>query len=145
VKNRSLLSGVHILLVDDEPDARDLFQAMLESYSAIVVTAASAKDAVRILDHISFDVLVADIAMPNEDGYWLIKEIRRVPAHRWLPAIAVTAFGGPADTLTAGYNAFIKKPVDPDTLCETVAEVVRSRRATLKRWADEPSAGGRPA
>jgi ATP-binding cassette, subfamily B, bacterial len=47
VKHRGLLSGVHILLVDDEPDARDLLQAMLDSYSAVVVTAASAKDAVR--------------------------------------------------------------------------------------------------
>jgi CheY-like chemotaxis protein len=65
LKNRSLLAGVHVLLVDNEPDARDVLQAMLELCRAIVVTAATAKAAVRILDSIKFDALVADIVMPT--------------------------------------------------------------------------------
>ena len=78
------------------------------------------------------DVLLSDIAMPQQDGYWLIREVRALPPERGgdMPAIAITAFGHPHDvgrTLTAGFQAHLRKPVDPWELARTIASLAGRR------------------
>ena len=90
--------GLHVLVVDDDADARELFRPVLEYGGALVTVVATAADALRTLQRVTPDVLVSDIAMPHENGYWLIREVRalgEVKRHR-LPAIAITAHGTPS-------------------------------------------------
>ncbi len=124
-----LLAHRRILVVDDSADMRELIQIMLEGHGAQVVAAASAGDALYALGEREFDVLVADIAMPGQDGYDLIRAIRSLPDERGgrIPAIAVTAYPSARDrndALTAGYNWHLRKPVDPDALVAALARAV---------------------
>jgi len=77
-----LLVGIHVLVVDDNADARELFKTILEYAGALVSVAASAEQAVRFFDHVVPDVLVSDVSMPGHDGYWLIRELRTREAAR---------------------------------------------------------------
>ncbi|HEU5323251.1 MAG TPA: response regulator, partial [Methylomirabilota bacterium] len=70
------LVGVHVLVVDDDDDARQLVRTVLEYCGALVSTAATARQALHILERVTPDALLSDIAMPGEDGYWLIRELR---------------------------------------------------------------------
>ena len=128
------LQGVRALVVDDEPDARDVMRVLLESYGAAVSAAASAEDALALLSTTAFDVLVADIGMPSQDGYSLIRTIRGLPPPTGtIPAIAVTAYASLRDrdeALGAGFNAHMGKPFDPDHLVETVAAITNRRTGT---------------
>jgi len=120
------LSGVRVLLVDDEPDALEVMSSALETCGARVTTAASAQEALESLARERFDVLLSDIAMPDADGYELIRGVRRLapaPAAR-IPAAAVTAFASDEDrrrAIAAGYHTHLAKPVAPAVLAETVA------------------------
>src|SRR5262249_43500510 len=89
----ALLNGVRVLLVDDEAETRDVMVSALEMRGAIVTPAGSARDAIAGLAHAEFDVLLADIAMPDQDGYQLIHRVRSLPEARAarIPAAAVTA------------------------------------------------------
>ena len=95
---------------------------------------ASAEDALALVSTTPFDVLVADIGMPNQDGYSLIRTIRGLPPSTGtIPAIAVTAYASLRDrdeALNAGFNAHPGKPFDPDLLVETVAAITTARRAS---------------
>ncbi len=120
------LDGVRVLLVDDEPDAREMMAAALETCGATVVAAASARDALSALDRAPVDVLLADIAMPEQDGYELIREIRlaRTSPASSVPAAAVTAHARDDErqrALDAGFQMHLAKPVDPATLARAVA------------------------
>jgi CheY-like chemotaxis protein len=121
------LSGVHVLVVDDDRDARDLFQTVLEYSGALVTTAPSATEAVRVLQRLLPDVIVTDISMPERDGYWLIEQIRRLPPERGgaTPTVAVTAHGVRAAEQKAGqaFQAYLGKPIDPWQLCRVVASL----------------------
>ena len=122
--------GLYVLLVDDEPDSLHLLQTVLEYAGALVTGLTSAPDAVRTLERLAPDVMVADIAMPGRDGYWLIREVRaREAAHgRRVPVIALTAHGethGPPRTLAAGFDMHLHKPVDPWDLCRAIASLAR--------------------
>jgi CheY-like chemotaxis protein len=122
-----VLRGVRVLVVDDDEDAVALFEAALTACGADVVTANSAPAALRVLDARSVDVVVSDIAMPGADGYWLLREIRRLtkPAAKTLPVVAVTAFGrehGRVRTFEAGFVDHLVKPLDPEALCRAVAK-----------------------
>lgn len=124
------LAGVHVLIVDDDPEARDLIGTVLRYCGALVSVAASAGDGLDALHRIIPDVIVCDIAMPQHDGYWFVSSLRTMPADRCrgLPVIAVTAHGathGPDRTLAAGFQAHIRKPVDPWELCRVVAAMTR--------------------
>ena len=126
--SRSLLSGVRVLLVDDEPDTRELMASALELRGATVTTTTSARDALTKLDSGEFDVLLADIAMPDQDGYELIQTVRALPAVRAasIPAAAVTACASGDDrerALAAGFQIDLAKPVPPDALARTVARL----------------------
>ncbi len=123
------LVGIHVLVVDDDQDSRHLLKMVLEYCGALVTTVSSARDALRILARVTPDVLLTDIAMPEEDGYWLIERLRQqAGGESRVPAIAITAHGeehGPHRTLAAGFQAHLKKPIDPWELCHAVASVVR--------------------
>src|SRR5690348_16337381 len=84
------LVGVHALIVDDDRDSRALLKTVLEYCGALVTVAGSAREALRILQRVTPDVIVTDIAMPTNDGYWLVEQIRARSAAegRDVPAIA---------------------------------------------------------
>jgi CheY-like chemotaxis protein len=117
---------VHVLLVEDDDDTRALLETILRYCGALVTAVASAADAMLTLARVKPDVLLSDISMPQHDGYWLIGQVRALPLDRGgaLPAVAVTALGHPHDadrTLSAGFQAHLRKPVDPWELARTIA------------------------
>ena len=116
------LDGVHVLVVEDTDDSREVLRAVLEYCGALVTTAASAEEAKRVLDTIRPHVLVSDIAMPD-DGVELIREVKAVAQSKGMhiPAIAMTAYRGRRDELLAeGFVELLEKPFDPNTLCKAV-------------------------
>jgi PAS domain S-box-containing protein len=126
------LDGCRALVVDDDPDARDLVAAILKASGASVQTAASAVGALQQLEGDEFDVLLADLGMAGTDGYAFIREVRRREAEgaRRLPAAAVTAYASADDrvrVLSAGFDAHIAKPVDPALVVEIVHALWRVR------------------
>jgi PAS domain S-box-containing protein len=136
------LSGITVLVVDDDHESRELLTVTLETYGAGVVTAASAADAVQALGAHSVHVLLSDIAMPGEDGYSVIRAIRAHEAswHSHLPAAALTSFTGDDDrqrALKAGFDAHLAKPIDAHSLIEAVAALARGVR-TPQRASGQP-------
>jgi CheY-like chemotaxis protein len=127
---RHALDGVRVLLVDDEADAREMMATALETCGATVVAAASADDALSALGQSPVDVLLADIAMPDKDGYELIKEVRATRTGRIaaVPAAAVTAHAREDErqrALAAGYQMHLAKPIDPGALAQAVVTLAR--------------------
>lgn len=119
------LSGIRVLAVDDEPDARDLLTVLLTQYGAEVLTVASATDVLANLESFQPDVIVSDIGMPGVDGYALIQQIRALPPAKGgqTPAIALTAYGTEGDrkrVITSGYQLHIIKPLEPEQLVQAV-------------------------
>jgi PAS domain S-box-containing protein len=129
LRQRSL-AGVRALIVDDEADARELTRYVLESRGAAVVAAASAGDALHLLASQPFDVLVADVGMPGQDGFELIRALRSLPGgspNRGIPAVALTAYTSlreREDAVAAGFNSHIGKPADAAQLTVAVATLV---------------------
>ena len=122
------LDGIHVLVVDDERDARELLTAILRQSGAAVTAAADVADALDKLQHAAPDVLVSDIEMANEDGYSLIRKVRGTDAARGrrIPAIALTAHARASDRLRAlseGYHMHIPKPVEPAELVLAIANL----------------------
>ena len=120
------LSGVRVLIVDDDQDARDLITRLLSDCGAEVRTAATAGEAMLLIDLETPDILVSDIGMPDVDGYELLKMIRRrgTDGTTKMPAVALTAFARSEDrtrALRAGFVAHVAKPVEPSELLATVA------------------------
>ena len=125
----SLLSGIVVLLVDDDADSRDLASAVLEGFGASVAVAASATEALDQLSRVTCDVLIADIAMPGEDGHALIRRVRaqNSPEVARIPAIALTSLAGDEDrnqALAAGFELHLSKPIDATSLVHGVAMLV---------------------
>lgn len=123
------LAGLRIVVVDDEPDARDALATVLRHRDATVETARSAREALEIVAARPPDVLLADIGMPHVDGYQLLEEVRRHadPRVNRLPAIAVTAYSSQPDRERidqAGFNALVVKPVPARDLVRAVASVL---------------------
>jgi CheY-like chemotaxis protein len=124
----ALLDGVSVLVVEDDADSRESLVKVLEQYGARVTGAATAREAIDSLKVAVPDVLVSDIGMAGEDGYDLIRNVRKLPADRarTLPALAVTAFGEEGDrrkALAAGFQAHVAKPVAPALLVLHVARL----------------------
>ncbi|HEV2800914.1 MAG TPA: response regulator [Pyrinomonadaceae bacterium] len=124
-----VLGGLRILVVDDEADTRELVQEVLVRQGAQVCVCESAAEALRALAAWKPDLLVSDIGMPVEDGYELIKQVRRFDAEHQgqIPAVALTAYAGPDDhrrALAAGFQTHLAKPIEPKALVETVARVI---------------------
>ena len=126
--SRHRLTGVRVLVVDDEPDARRIVHRLLADGGAEVRTAGSAAEALAAFADGPPDVLVSDVGMPAEDGYALIAAVRRLPAAAGgrVPAVALTAFARAADrvkALSAGYEMHAVKPVEPAELIAIVASL----------------------
>jgi CheY-like chemotaxis protein len=149
-RDRSLemedLSGVRVLVVDDDEDARESMATLLMASGATVATAASTREALEVLQRAGKqqDVLVSDISMPGVDGYALLSGIRARSSGdaAIVPAIAVTAYAGPMDrqlALAAGYRMHLSKPVDQHVLLAAVAEL--AGRRPRRRVAKNPSSG----
>ena len=122
------LNGLRVLVVDDEPDTRELIEVVLSGRGAEVVAVGSALEALEEMGRRRFDVLVSDIGMPGMDGYTLIGEIRKLPLELGgrTPAAALTAYAGVEDrtrVLSAGYQTHIPKPVEPAELATVVASL----------------------
>jgi CheY-like chemotaxis protein len=117
-----------VLVADDDPAARELLGVILENAGAEVRAAASADDALMILQTWRPDVLLSDIEMPGEDGYSLIGRVRRLPfLGANLVAIALTAHARPEDranALAAGFQWHLAKPIDPGELISVIAELM---------------------
>jgi signal transduction histidine kinase/ActR/RegA family two-component response regulator len=130
------LEGVRVLIIDDDPDARARIAAILEEYGASVTAVASAHKAIDALDLELPDVLVADIGMPDEDGYVLLEKVRARDAsarERQIPALALTAYAGAHDVRTAeraGFQLHLAKPLVPGLLIDAVARLVAARPPT---------------
>lgn len=121
------LAGVHVLIVEDERDARDLLTTVLRQSGAEVTSVANVRDALEQLPRIKPDLLVSDIEMPDEDGYSLIREVRALAEWQRVPAIALTAHARPADrlrALSAGYQMHIPKPAEPAELVMAIANLI---------------------
>ncbi len=121
------LDGVHVLVVDDDADARRVLMMVLERAGAVVVTAGSAPAALEALAKARPDVLVSDLGMPDQDGFDLIRQLRDDGhAARDLPAVALTAFVQKDDAhlaLLAGFQVHLPKPVDPHDLTSVIARL----------------------
>jgi CheY-like chemotaxis protein/anti-sigma regulatory factor (Ser/Thr protein kinase) len=123
------LAGIKALVIDDEPDARDLINWVLANSRAEVVTAASASEGLSLLKSERPDIVISDIGMPEKDGYYFIREVRQLalPEGGKTPAIALTAFARSEDrtrALLAGYQIHLAKPIEPQELLATVASLV---------------------
>jgi PAS domain S-box-containing protein len=126
------LSGLCVLVVDDDADARELVRELLVDAGAFVDTATDAISALAAIRRLHPHVLVSDIAMPGEDGYSLAERVRALPADEGghIPSVALTAYTRAEDrakALAAGFTTHIGKPVDPEHLIATVASVVGRR------------------
>jgi CheY-like chemotaxis protein len=119
-----------VLAVDDEADALSLVSDVLQAAGAHVITARSAEEALRILETDVPDVVVADLGMPQVDGYQFIDRVRRHlnPRVREVPAAALTAYARSEDrtkALRAGFQIHLAKPIDPSELVTTIASLAR--------------------
>ena len=129
--DRDVLDGVEVLLVEDEPDARTFLAALIEDHGAAVKAAGSASEALDILSWYRPALIISDIAMPNEDGYSFLRKVRASGEQdvRATPAIALTALAQEEDrkrALEAGYQVYLRKPVEPFVL---IAEAARLAQA----------------
>jgi signal transduction histidine kinase/ActR/RegA family two-component response regulator len=127
------LEGLNVLAVDDEPDARELLAMVLRQCGANVTTCGSAAEALAELERHTPDVLVSDIGMPGEDGYYLIRKVRALDPDRGgrIPAVALTAYARAEDrmqALSAGYSMHVPKPVEPAELAVVIASLTRRAR-----------------
>lgn len=124
-----LLTGINILVVDDDPDILELFAAALTACGGDVTATDTASDGLALAIRLRPDVVVSDIAMIGQDGYWLIGRLRQLPPEVLpnVPVIAATAYGrehSRSRVLAAGFTEHLQKPVDPEELCRVVARVV---------------------
>ena len=126
------LNGLRVLVVDDEPDSRELLTILLTHYGAEVTTAGSVEAAVKAFQEGVSDILLSDIGMPHGDGYALIRQIRALEGDRpdKLPALALTSYTQPEDrdrSIAAGYQMHVTKPVEPLELVNAIASLAKRR------------------
>jgi CheY-like chemotaxis protein/two-component sensor histidine kinase len=142
------LTGRHVVLVEDEPDGRELLARCLEIAGAQVVAAGSAEEAMEAIRRRHPDVLVSDIAMADEDGYSLVRRLRLLPPDEGgrIPAVAVSAYAREEDrlrALAAGFHEHLAKPLDPADLVAIVARLARRDFAPGTRSERFPAVGRR--
>ena len=129
---RPELAGVRVLIVDDDEDNREMLSTVLELSGALVTTAHSAAEALRVLEREVVEVLVSDIGLPDEDGFGLLRKARALHGPRrldLLPAVALTGYASPEDkeqARAAGFQALLTKPV---AIAELLSALVRVLRA----------------
>jgi signal transduction histidine kinase/ActR/RegA family two-component response regulator len=130
------LDGVRVLVVDDEKDARDLIGRALSESGAEITLANSSREAIEILERRPIDVLLADIAMPGEDGYSLIRRIRASGSSvASIPAAAVTAHARDDErskALAAGFHLHVAKPIEPFEIVRLVGQLANDKRPAVR-------------
>jgi CheY-like chemotaxis protein len=124
------LHHVHVMLVEDNPDARDIIRRVLEHCGATVTVAVTARAALRRLRAMPRrpHVLVSDLALPGQDGYWLLRQVRTLGPLGALPAIAITAHRDEYDreeALAAGFQEYFHKPLDLVAFCRAIDRLGR--------------------
>ena len=132
--SESQLSGLTVVVVDDEADARELLTALLEHHGAEVASAGSVDEALPLITRTRPDAMVSDVGMPIADGYELMRRLRALPAAEGgdTPAAALTGFARPEDgrrAIEAGFDAHLAKPVEPAALVDTVEKLAALRAA----------------
>jgi two-component system, chemotaxis family, CheB/CheR fusion protein len=130
VAEAAKLAGMRILVVDDSNANGDALRDLLELEGASVVVEASPKAAIKLASRQRFDLVISDIAMPEVDGYAMLKAIRAKPANANTPAIAYSGYSGPQELLrarSAGFDIHLTKPVDVRTLLTTIEEMGRRK------------------
>lgn len=127
-KNSQSLTEIDVLLVEDNDDSREMLAILFEQFNLHTIVAASAAEALKILEQSLPDVIISDIGMPDQDGYELIRQIRRLPPEKGgrIPAIALTGYASLQDralALEAGYQQHLSKPINVDELVEIVKKL----------------------
>jgi CheY-like chemotaxis protein len=128
----TLLRGVKVLMIEDDPDGRDMQCMILQAYGAEVLAVDSAKAALDAFEQFQPDILVSDIRMPEEDGYSLIRKVRQIQSgsSEQVPAVALSAYATDGDrtlALKVGFQLQLAKPVNPITLALTVGSLVKGK------------------
>ncbi|WP_228039121.1 response regulator, partial [Nostoc sp. LEGE 12450] len=124
-----ILTGIQILVVDDDDDTREFHTFVLEQAGANVIAVASAKEALQALAESEPDILLSDIGMPETDGYMLMRQIRalQLKQAKQIPAIALTAYAGEINqqqAIASGFQRHLSKPVEPDELVKAIATLI---------------------
>ncbi|GGJ92086.1 CheR family methyltransferase [Pseudomonas matsuisoli] len=120
-------ADIQVLVVDDSPDIRDIMQALLEIEGAHVTLASDGVDALERCKDNDFDVILSDIGMPEMDGLMFMRALRQTPRHALTPTLALTGYGSDRDiseTLQAGFNGHVDKPIAFDILLARVGELI---------------------
>lgn len=130
MNTNATLRNLHILVVDDDKDIREMLRFILEQEGGRVVAAGSVVEALESYKNSAPSVVVADIGMPEQNGYALIATIRASDKElgRHTPAIALTAYTSPADekaALTAGFQMYMSKPFEPAKIIEAIRDVAQ--------------------
>lgn len=130
IATKGALEGVYILIVDDDPDARELLAEIVTTAGARALVAASAEEALGLLQSRRADVIVCDVGMPERDGYSFLRELRASGEEfgAWTPAIALTGYASASDSqaaLLAGFQLHLPKPVDPPALLDGLVKLWR--------------------
>jgi CheY-like chemotaxis protein len=128
-----VLKGISILVVEDDDDTRDLLKVLLETQGALVIATPSVMEALQAYDQSRPDVIVADIGMPDYNGYTLIGRVRARDREKGkiVPAIALTAFTTAIDrdtVLSAGFQVHMPKPFEPNRLISVIADLAAKYR-----------------
>jgi len=131
------LSGLHVLVVEDEADTRDALAAVIADAGGRVTAVATANEAIETLATVDVDVVLCDIGLPGEDGYSFIRRFRALEHHDGaaIPAIALTAYAQESDrrrVLEAGFQAHLAKPVQPARLLRVLASGVPARPGAMR-------------
>jgi PAS domain S-box-containing protein len=129
-KETKRLTGLRVLVLDDSADTVEMLRKLLEIEGALAESATSGVEALEILQHKKFDLLITDISMPGMDGFEVLQKLRAEPATAALPAVALTGFGRAEDILRAkaeGFASHLTKPIKIDELVETLCSVMTSR------------------
>ncbi|MDD1418155.1 response regulator [Dolichospermum sp. ST_sed1] len=127
------LTGIRVLIIDDDPDSRELVSMVIAQAGAEAITVASAAEFLNVLESFQPDVVVSDIGMPEVDGYMLLRQVRSLSPDQGgqVPAIALTAYAGEIDqqqAIAAGFQKHIAKPIEPDQLVVAIVSLL-SRQA----------------
>jgi CheY-like chemotaxis protein len=123
------LKGLRLLVVDDDADVRELLALVLQQEGAVVTTAASGREALEAMETLPQDILISDIAMPQENGYQLLKKVRemdRQEGRHSIPAIALSAYVREEDrnaSLEAGFEMHLSKPIEAEKLISAIIVV----------------------
>lgn len=127
IDSHTCLTSIHVLVVEDDDDSREMLGQTLEMYGARVTAVASAAAAMAVISNNTPDIMISDLGMPEVDGFMLMQQVRRAIPDDQMPAIALSAYARESDqkqALAAGFQAHLLKPLEPDKLVKTVAEVV---------------------